>query len=207
MGLVKGRAMLKRLRETFRKCPFLSPLLCLYSVVMAVLAAFYYQHGFKLWYAVLRVPAYINDDGEWMYQIVARGPSVLLPRHLLPQHVFWMALAILIAGSVTIWWAWRSVENELKHQLAGREKAAEDKLLEAGEASAAADRRMRETEKWEQRLKARESQVEARESEAVNRELTAQAHTEEKDAEVRKMSVALTRLKTEVSELRKRLRA
>ena len=198
--------MLKRLLETVRKCPFLSPLLCLYGVVIAVLAGFYYRQGFKLWDAVLRVPAYKNEDGEWMYQIVARGPSVLLPRHLLPQHVFWMALAVLIAGSVTIWWAWRCVENELGHQLAGREKAAEDKLQEAAERSAAADRRMREAEEWEQRLKALESRLEARESEVVNRELAAQAHTEEKDAEVRKMSAALTRLKTEVSKLRKEVR-
>lgn len=206
MVLAKGKAMLKRIRETFRKCPFLSPLLCLYGVVIAVLAAFYYQQGFKLWYAVLQVPLYKNADSEQMYLSVARGPSLLLPWHLLPQHVFWMALAVLIIGSLTIWWSWRCVENEMKHQIAGREKAAADKLLEAEEQSAVADRRMREAEKRKQQLKALETRAEARESEAVNRELAAQAHMKEKDAEVKKMNQALTRLKTEVSELRKEVR-
>lgn len=198
--------MLKRLLETVRKYPILSPFLCLYGVVIVVLAAFYYQYGFRLWYAVLRVLTRNDADGKWAYQNVARGPSLLLPWNLLPQHVFWLALAVLAIGSLTIWWAWRSVGDELRYRLAGREKAAEDKLQEAAQQSAAADSRMREAEAWEQRLKARESQAEARESEVANRELAAQAHTEEKDAEVRKMSVALTRLKTEVTGLRKEVR-
>ena len=195
--------MLKRLLDTIRKCPLLKLLLFFHGMVIAVLVAVYYmQADAVLWGSVLSVPMIKDADGKWIYQRIAGGPFAMLPWNLLPQHVLWLGLDVLIVGSLTIWWAWRCVEEELRCQLAGREKAAADKLLEAEEESAAAERRMREAEAWEQRLKTHESRVEARESEVADRELAAQAHTEKKDAEVKKMSVALTRLKTEVRNLR-----
>ena len=195
--------MLKRLLDAVRNHTLLKLLLFFHGVVIAALVTFYYQQAeTALWGSRLYVPVVRDADGNWRYQMVARGPSLLLPWNLPPQHVLWLGLDILIAGSLTIWWTWRIVGDELRHQVAGREKAAADKLLEAEEARAAADRRMRQAEAWEQRLKARESRVEARESSVVNQELEAQAHIEEKDAEVKKMSVALTRLKTEVRKLR-----
>jgi len=199
--------MLKQLLDTVRKYPLLKLLLFFHGLAIAILVAFYYmQADAVLWGSVLSVPMIKNADGKWLYQRIAGGPFAMLPWNLLPQHVLWLGLDVLIAGSLTIWWSWRMVGDELRHQVAGREKAAADKLLAAEEESAAAARRRREAEAWEQRLKESESRVEARESEAANRELQAQAHIEEKDAEVRKMSVALTRLKTEVSELRKEVR-
>jgi len=195
--------MLKRLLDTIRKCPLLKLLLFFHGMVIAVLVAVYYmQADAVLWGSVLSVPMIKDADGKWIYQRLAGGPFAMLPWNLLPQHVLWLGLDVLIVGSLTIWWAWRCVEEELRYQLAGREKAAADKLLEAEEESAAAERRMREAEAWEQRLKTHESWLEARESEVADRELAAQAHTEKKDAEVKKMSVALTRLKTEVRNLR-----
>ena len=200
--------MLKRLLETVRKYPLLRAMLFFHGMFIAILVGLYYlQADTMLWGAVLSVPVMRDAGGNWRYQRIAHGPSLALPWHLLPQHVFWVGLNMLVFGSLTIWWTWRTMGDELRHQVAGREKAAADKLLEAEEKSATAQRRMREAEAWEQRLKARESELEARESETANRELEAQAHIEGKDAEVKKMSVALTRLKTEVSELRKRLRA
>lgn len=200
--------MLKRLLDTVRKYPLLKLLLFFHGMLIAVLVAYYYQQAeTALWHSVLYVPVARDAEGERLYQVIARGPSLLLPWNLLPQHVFWLGLDILMFGSLAIWWSWRMMGDELRHRVAGREKAAEDKLQEAVEQSAAADRCMREAEVWERRLKGRESRVEARESEAANRELQAQARMEEKDAEVKKMNTALARLKTEVSDLRKRLRA
>ena len=198
--------MLKRLLETVRKYPLLKLLLCSHGMVIAILVAFYYKQGDKLWYSVLQIPVARDADGTRLYQTIARGPSLLLPWHLLPQDVFWLALDILIFGTLTMWLAYWIVENELRQQVAGREKAAADKLREAGEQSAAADRRMREAEGWEQRLKVLESRAAAREFEAVNRELEAQAYIEGKDVEVKKMSGALTRLKTEARYLRQEVR-
>ena len=200
--------MLKRLLDTVRQSPLLKLLLFFHGLIVAVLVALYYMRAdAMLWGSILSVPVTRNADGNWLYQRIAGGPFVMLPWNLLPQHVLWLGLDVLIAGSLTIWWTCRMAENELRLQLAGREKAVADKLQEAEEQSAAVDHRMREAGAWERRLKARESRVVARESEAANRELQAQARVEEKDAEVRKMSTALTRLKTEVSDLRKRLRA
>ena len=168
--------MLKQLVETARKYPLLKHLLCFHALVIAALAALYYlQAEPVLWDAQLYVPIIKDDAGNWRYQKVAHGPSLLLPWHLLPQHVFWLGLDILVFGSLTIWCTWRIAGRELRNQVADREKAAAAKLLEAEEESAAAGRRMREAEAWEQRLKARESQLEARESEVVNREVEAQA--------------------------------
>jgi len=199
--------MLKRLLATVRQYPLLKLLLSFHGVVIVVLAALYYQQAeTALWDSQLFVPIIKDEAGNWRYQKVARGPSLLLPWHLLPQHVFWLGLDILIFGWLTIWCTWRITGRELRRQVAGREKAAADKLQEAAEESAAADRRVREAEEREQRLKMRESQLEARESDAGNRELEARAHIEGKDAEVKKMSTALTRLKTENSELRKEVR-
>ncbi len=187
--------MLKRLLETVRKYPLLKLLLFFHGMVITALVAYYYQQAETvLWHSVLYVPVVRNVEGEWLYQIIARGPSLLLPWNLLPQHVFWLGLDILIFGSLAIWWTCRIMGDELRYQVAGREKAAADKLLEAGEESAVADRRMREAEEREQRL-------EVRESEAANRELKAQAQVEDKDAEMKKMSVALTRLKKENKDL------
>ena len=202
--------MLKQLLDTVRKYPLLKLLLFFHGLAIAILVAFYYmQADAVLWGSVLSVPMIKNADGKWIYQRIAGGPFAMLPWNLLPQHVLWLGLDVLIVGSLTIWWSWWMVGEELRHQVAGREKAAAGKLQEAEQQSAAADHRMREAEAWEQRLKERESRVEARESEAATRELNVQAHLQEKDAEVKKMSTALTRLKTEVSELRnegKRLR-
>lgn len=195
--------MLKRLLETVRKYPLLRTMLFFHGAFIAVLVGLYYaQADTMLWGAVLSVPVMRKADGGWIYQHVARGPSLALPWHLLPQHVFWVGLNMLVFGSLTIWWTWWMMGDELRQQVASREKAAADKLLEAEERNAAADLRMREAEAWEQRLKALESRLEARESEAGDRELAAQAHVEKKDAEVKKMNQALTRLKTEVRRLR-----
>ena len=199
--------MLKRFLETVRKYPLLKLLLCSHAMVIAVLAAYYYQQAeTAIWHSVLYVPVARDTEGEWLYQIIARGPSLLLPWNLLPQHVLWLALDILIFGSLTMWLAYRIVGEELRNQVAGREKAAADKLQGAVEESAAADRRMREAEAREQRLKVLESRAAARESEAANRELEAQAHVEGKDAEMNKMSVALTRLKRENKDLQGEVR-
>ena len=195
--------MLKRLLDIIRKYPLLQLLLFFHGLVVAVLAALYYtQADPMLWGSLLYVPVARDADGNWGYQMIARGPSLMLPWNLLPQHVFWLALDVLILGSLTIWYAWRVVGDELRYQVAGREKAAADKLQEAARQSAAADRRMREAGEWEQRLKALELRLAARESEAVDRELEVQAHLEGKDVEVEKMSAALTRLKRENRELR-----
>ena len=199
--------MLKRLLETVRKYPLLKLLLFFHGMLVAVLVAYYYQQAeTALWHSVLYVPVARDAEGERLYQIIARGPSLLLPWNLLPQHVFWLGLDILMFGSLAIWWSWRMVGDELRHQVAGREKAAADKLQEAVEQSAAADHCLREAEAWERRLKGRESRVEARESEAANRELQAQAHMEEKDAEVKKMNTALARLKNDNKALREELK-
>lgn len=192
--------MLKRL---LRKYPLLKLLLFFHGIAIAVLAALYYMRADAvLWGSILAVPVVKDADGNWIYQHIAGGPFAMLPWNLLPQHVLWLALDVLIVGSLTIWLSWWTVGHELRRQVAGREKAAADKLLEAEEESAAADSHMREAEEREQRLKALEVRLAARESEAANRELEVQAHIEEKDEEVRKMSVALTRLKTEVRKLR-----
>ena len=194
--------MLKQLLETVRKYPLLKLLLFFHGMVITALVAYYYQQAETvLWHSVLYAPIIRNVEGEWLYQIIARGPSLLLPWNLLPQHVFWLGLDILVFGSLAIWWTCRIMADELRYQVAGREKAAADKLLEAGEESAVADRRMREVEEREQRLVVRESRAAARESEAANRELEAQAQVEDKDAEMKKMSVALTRLKKENKDL------
>lgn len=192
--------------ETLRKYPLLKLLLCFHGMIVAILVAFYYKQAHVVWYSVLHVPVGRAEDGTRLYQTLARGPSLLLPWHLLPQDVFWLALDILIFGTLTMWLTYLIVENELRHQVADREKAAADKLREAGEQSAAADRRMREAEGWEQRLKAREARAAAREFEAVNREADAQAHMDAKDVEVEKMSAALTRLKTDARDLRQEVR-
>ena len=200
--------MLKQLVETVRKYPLLKYLLCFHAVAIAALTALYYMRAdTMLRGSVLSIRVVRDADGKWLYQHFAGGPFLMLPWKLLPQHVLWLALDLLVFGSLTICVVYRFTGNALRRQAAGREKAAADKLLEAEGESAAAERRMREAEAWEQRLRVRESQLEARESETANRELEAQAHVREKDAEVTKMSVALTRLKGEVSELRKRLRA
>ena len=150
-----GSVMLKRLLETVRKYPLLKLLLCSHAMVIAVLAALYYQQAeTALWHSRLYVPVTRDAEGEWLYQIVARGPSLLLPWHLLPQHVFWLGLDILIFGSLTMWLAYRIAGKELRHQVAGREEAAAEKLLEA--------------EEREQRLKVLESRAAGRESEAAN---------------------------------------
>ena len=202
-----GRAMLKRLLATVRKYPLLKLLLCSHAMIIVVLLAYYYlQAETALWHSLLYVPIIRNTEGEWLYQIVARGPSLLLPWHFLPQHVFWLALDILVFGSLTMWLAYRIVGNEVGHQVAGREKAAADKLLEVEEESAAADDRMREAGAREERLKVLESRVATRESEAANRELKTQRHVEDKDAEMNKMSVALRRLKGEKKDLQDEVR-
>ena len=199
--------MLNQLVDTVRKYPLLKLLLFFHGIAIAVLVALYYMRvDAVLWGSILSVPVMRGADGNWLYQRIAGGPFVMLPWKLLPQHVLWLGLDVLIVGSLTIWLTCRMAGNELRHQVAGREKAAADKLQEAVEQSAAADRCMREAEAWEGRLKGRESRVEARESEAANRELQVQAHTEEKDAEMRKMSTALARLKNDNKALREELK-
>jgi len=196
--------MLKQLLRTY---PLLKLLLFFHGIIIAVLVAYYYgQAEAALWRSVLYVPVGWDAEGERLYKIIARGPSLLLPWNLLPQHVLWLGLDILIFGSLSIWWTHRMMADELRYQVAGREKAAADKLEEAAQQNAAADSRMQKAEAWEQQLKALELRLAARESEAVKREMETQAIVEGKDAEVKKMSAALTRLKTELGELRKRSR-
>ena len=200
--------MLKPLLEPVRKYPVLKLLLFFHGIIIAVLVAYYYgQAETALWRSILYVPVGWDAEGGRLYKIIARGPSLLLPWNLLPQHVLWLGLDILVFGSLSIWWTYRMMADELRYQVAGREKAAADKLQEAATQSAAAASRMREAEDREQRLEVRESRLSARESEAVKREMEAQAVVEGKDAEVKKMSTALSRLKTELGELRKRSRA
>lgn len=199
--------MLKPLLTAVRKYPLLKLLVCSHGLVVAILLAYYYKQAGMLWYSVLYMPAGRDaETGERLYQIIARGPSLLLPWNLLPQDVFWLAVDILVFGTLTMCLAYRSVKDELRGQVAGREKEAADKLREAEERGAAADRRMREAQAWEERLKAIGSRMAARESEVARREADAQAYVEGKDAEMEKMSVALTRLKGESRDLRKEVK-
>ena len=199
--------MLNRHLETVHKYSLLKVLLFFHGMVSAAVVAYYYlQAETVLWHSILHVPFIKDAEGKWLYQTVARGPSLLLPWNLLPQDVFWLGLDILIFGSLAIWWTCRIMGDELRYQVAGCEKAAADKLLEAEEKSAAADRRMQEAEEREQRLEVLESRAAAREAAAANREQKAQAHVEGKDAEMNKMSVALTRLKKENRDLQGEVR-
>lgn len=199
--------MLKRLVDTVRKYPLLRLLLFFHGIAIAILAALYYMRvEAVLWGSILSVPVMRDADGSWRYQHIAGDPYLILPWKLLPQHVLWLGLDVLIVGSLTICLCWWMVGSELRRQVAGRERAAADKLQEAAQQSAAADRRMGEAEEREEWLKALELRLTARESEVAKRELEAQAHVEGKDAEVKKMSAALTRLKAEASELRKEVR-
>ena len=194
--------MLKPLLAAVRKHSLLKLLLCSHGLVIAILVAYYYKQAGMLWRSVLYMPiGWDAETGERLYQIIARGPSLLLPWNLLPQDVFWLAVDILVFGTLTMCLAYGSVKDELRGQVAGREKEAADKLREAEERSAAADRRMREAEEWEQRLEVRDSGIAARESEMTRREADAQAYVEDKDAEMEKMNLALERLKREAGEL------
>ena len=192
-----------------RKYPLLKFLLFFHAVAITFLAALYYmQVDAVLWGSILSVPVMRKADGNWLYQRIAGGPFLMLPWNLLPQHVLWLGLDILIWGSLTICWTWRVVGNELRRQVAGREKAAAHKLREAEEASAAAARRMREAEAWEQRLEGARVAVWRLASRRRRIGNWKRRHTwKTKDAEAKKMNAALTRLKTEVSDLRRRLRA
>lgn len=198
---------MKPLLAAVRKYSLLKLLICSHGLVIAILVAYYYKRSGVLWRSVLYVPVgWDAETGERIYQIIARGPSLLLPWNLLPQDVFWLAVDILVFGTLTMCLAYRIVKDELRGQVAGREKEAVDKLREAEERSAAADRRMREAHEWEQRLKARESRMAERESEVARREADAQAYVEDKDAEMEKMNVALVRLKGESGDLRKEVK-
>ena len=200
--------MVKRFLETLRKYPLLKLLLCSHASVVAILVAYYYyERAGMLWDSLLYMHVATDvETGEKLYQIIARGPSLLLPWNLLPQDVFWLAVDILIVGTLTMCLAYRTAGDELRGQVAGREKEAADRMREAGERRAAADRRMREAEEREQALKVLESRAAARDSEAANRELQAQTRVGDKDAELKKMSLALTRLKTENKDLRAEVR-
>lgn len=200
--------MLSRFLETIRKYPLLKLLLYSHAFVVAVLVAYYYyERAGLLWDSLLYMHVATDaETGEKLYQIVARGPSLLLPWNLLPQDVFWLAVDVLIVGTLTMCLAYRTVGDELRRQVADREKAATDSMREADERSAAADQRMRDVQAWEQRLEARESGIAGRESEATRREADARAYVEGKDAEIDKMNVALARLKGEAWELRKEVK-
>ena len=143
------------------------------------MATFYYQQAkTALWHSLLHVPVVRDSESEWLYQIVAHGPSLLLPWHLLPQqHVFWLVLDILISGSLTVWLASWLTGKKLRHQVAGLEKAA-------------ADRHLREAERWEHKLKVFETQ----------------AHVKAENTQVKKISTALTRLKNDSKALRDEVR-
>ena len=194
--------MLKRLLETLRKYPLLRLLLFFHGMAVAILVAFYYSQGNKLWRTALVIMIGFDDEGGRVPIYPARGASLLLPWNLLPQDVAWLALDAVIFGTLTICLTYWIMGDELRGQIAGREKVAADTLREATERAVAADRRMREAEAWAQRLDDIEARVAAREFEVVNREAEAQAHVEAKDAEVEKMSQALARLKRKNKELR-----
>ena len=187
---------MKRLLPQLRTFRLLRLLVFFHGMAIAILAALHYSQGSKLWNARL----YLEIGTEYVFP--ARGASLLLPWNLLPHDVAWLALDALVFGTLTICLTYRIVGDELRGEIAGREQAAADKLREAKEQSTAADCRIREAQAWEQRLKVIESRLAAREFEVVNREAEAQAHVEGKDAEVKKMSGALTRLKKEVKQLR-----
>ena len=199
--------MVKSLSAAVRKYPLLKLLVFSHAVVVAVLVAYSYKQAGDLWDSVLCVPVDSHaETGERLYQIIARGPSLLLPWNLLPQDVFWLAVDVLVVGTLAICLAYPIVRDELRGQLARREKAAADQLREAGEQSAAAERRMREAHTRELRLEGIESRLGVRASEVANREGSVQAHVEAKDAEMDKMSMALARLKRENRDLRKEVK-
>ena len=198
--------MLNRLLETVRKYPLLRLLLFFHGMAIALLSAYYYSQGNKLWRSALVVLIGLDENGNRIALYPVRGASLLLPWHLLPHDVAWLALDALVFGTLTIWLAYRIVGDEVRWQVAGRERAAADKLREATKLDAAAERRMQEAKAWEQRVQAIEARVAAREFEVVNREAEAQAHVEGKDVEVEKMSGALTRLKGEARDLREEVR-
>ena len=112
--------MLKRLLDTVREYPLLKLLLFFHGMAIAILAALYYMRvDAVLWGSILAVPVVKDADGNWVYQHIAGGPFVMLPWNLLPQHVLWVALDVLITGSLTIWWGWWAVGDELRRQVAG----------------------------------------------------------------------------------------
>ena len=162
--------MLRPLLAAMRKYPLLKLLLCAHVGVLTVLVAYYYTQAGTLWDSKLYMPVGRNaETGEMLYQVIARGPSLLLPWNLLPQDVFWLGLDVLVFGTLAMCLAHGIVKDELRGRVAGREKEAADKLREAGERSAAADRRMRDAQAWERMLEAREARMAEREAKAARR--------------------------------------
>ena len=79
--------------------------------------AYSYKQAGDLWDSVLYLPVGSDaETGEQLYQIIARGPSLLLPWNLLPQHVFWLAVDVLIVGTLAMCLAYAIVRNELRGQ-------------------------------------------------------------------------------------------
>lgn len=197
--------MLKPLLGIVRKSPLLRLLVFFHGLAVVFLTALYYIQGHKLWNAAL-VRIVDSNAGPKIVGYPARGASLLLPWHLLPHDVAWLALDALVFGGLTICYTYWLTKGELKKWVDEVEGAAADKLREAEERSAAADQRMRKAQAWEQKLEARESGIAGRESEAARREADARAYVEGKDAEIDKMNVALARLKGEAGDLRKEVR-
>lgn len=101
--------MLKRLLKTLRRYPLLRMLLFFHGMAVAILTAFYYSQGNKLWRTALVFMIGFDDEGGRVPVYPARGPSLLLPWNLLPQDVAWLALDAIIFGSLTICLAYWSV--------------------------------------------------------------------------------------------------
>ena len=197
--------MLKPLLGVVRRSPLLRLLLFFHGLAVVFLTVLYYSQGHKLWNAALvRI---VDGNAERKVGVsLARGASLLLPWHLLPHDVAWLALDALVFGGLTICYTYWLTKGELKKRVDDVEGAAAAKLREATEQDIAVKRRMREAQAWERRLEARESGIAERESEAARREADARAYVEDKDADIDKMNVALARLKREAGDLRTEVR-
>lgn len=188
--------MLERLRHV----RLLRLLLMFNGMVIAILTVVYYAQDDKLWEASL----YVKVGTEYVFP--ARGPALLLPWNLLPHDVAWLGADALVFGTLTICLTYWLASDEATKEVAGRERAAADKLKEAVRMGALVERRLQEAKAREQSAQAAERLAEDRELVAAKRDEEAQVHMMDKDVEVTKMSQALTRLKQHNKDLQKAVR-
>ena len=179
-------------------------LLLIYHVIfLGILAAYYFKFNDRLWNAELFMMTPIGDNIVRQPKLIARGAELILPWNLLPHDVILLAAYALVAGTLTICLAYWLVADELRREVAGREQAAAERLEEATRLNAEAEACLRTAKAREDAARAAERKAEERERAAARREAEAQAHIEAKDAEVERMSKALTRLKQQNRDLRK----
>ena len=188
---------MKRLREFH----LLKLLLFFHGMAVAILAAFYYTRGYRLWNMGLAVKI-----GGSVHVYPVRGASLLLPWNLLPHDVAWLALDAVVFGTLTICLTYWLTRDELRNEVTGRERLAEDKLQQATQRSAEAEHCIQAAVAQEQAAQVAERLAEDREFAAAQREAEAQAQIEGKDVEVKTMSQALTRLKREAKDMREEVK-